>query len=1070
MVSMTTLFGIKKNADGENLFLRFFSALSAVFLIAGLLHAEDFDWRDIGGANFVTPVKDQSQTGMCWAFSSVAALESMYKITRNDPTYNPDLSEQQLACAGVGDAIMGGLPSLALAYFKSTGIVTEEELPFTQSNDSPLWPLSPGWKSRVYKIDAQSGLIGTVSTIKDSLKRYGPIITEMKVNQDWYGDEQGNSQVGHAVLITGFHDDPALPSGGYFIVKNSWGDSWGNEGYGKILYGTFGSYAQWMITGAAYAKGPANVLAFDTSAAPGYQAQSATWSVGSNNWSADGISLNSWRNGEDAAIFETGDGTHVINVDNNVSAHAITFQNGAGVCTLTGGSLIVTHGGITANKNVAIQSDITIGAPQQWTVADGKTLTIDGAVNTHISPLTISGDGDAVIQGVIRDIRADPAFDGLLSGFSGSLTKSGGGRLTLTAANIYTGQTKVTGGTLALSGANGSILSSAVYLTGGKLLFDNTVDNNLHRISSSVIVTLQGGELALNGHSAGTIESVYNLLLDSGNSILTVAADTNVSTMIAPRLGRNLGATALVQGTNLGSGNSGPIGQIRFTTAPTLSNDGSGDQRGIIPYLIGNNNINGPGSDLVTYGNNGLRPLTSDEYASSILANRNVRISGGQTATGAVNIRSLVLNGDGAPVQVTINNGNTLTVTSGAILSTGSFANTLSGGSITFGNNSATGYEGIVHVVEDMTIQSLIANNGSNAVSLTKSGGGMLKLLDNNTYTGGTNVGSGTLQIGNGGTTGSVVGAINNNAALLFNRSDTVIFSGAISGKGSLTKLGSNTLILTGNNNFTGVTTIADGALQIGNGGASGSIAGNVVNDGDLIFNRSVTTIYGGVISGSGRLTKLGGNIILLNNENTYTGDTIINNGTLKLGANGSLASYLIDIHAGTFNVSSISDYTLDADKTIMGQGSIFGAVTVLGTVAPGESTGVLTVGDMTFGSGSLLDIELGGTTPGTLFDVLNSTGAIDLQSGSKLRLSFLDGFAPNFGNIFDILNFSSLTGAFSTLDLPMLDGSLVWNTSNLYQYGTISVIPEPAISVMLLTALGAILSRRIIRRRVQHS
>ncbi len=63
-------------------------------------------------------------------------------------------------------------------------------------------------------------------------------------------------------------------------------------------------------------------------------------------------------------------------------------------------------------------------------------------------------------------------------------------------------------------------------------------------------------------------------------------------------------------------------------------------------------------------------------------------------------------------------------------------------------------------------------------------------------------------------------------------------------------------------------------------------------------------------------------------------------------------------------------------------------------------------------------------------------------------------------------MNFSSLIGAFSTLDLPQLDGNRFWDTSNLYLNGTLSLVPEPAISVLLFTALGAMLYWKIMRRR----
>ncbi|MFM7102024.1 MAG: autotransporter-associated beta strand repeat-containing protein, partial [Verrucomicrobiota bacterium] len=118
----------------------------------------------------------------------------------------------------------------------------------------------------------------------------------------------------------------------------------------------------------------------------------------------------------------------------------------------------------------------------------------------------------------------------------------------------------------------------------------------------------------------------------------------------------------------------------------------------------------------------------------------------------------------------------------------------------------------------------------------------------------------------------------------------SAIYAGVYSGTGArLRKEGSGTLTLTGANTYAGGTTIAAGTLQIGNNGATGSIVGNVVNDGVLIFNRTGTVNYGGVISGSGSLTKLSAGTLVLQSVQTYTGSTTLSSGILRLGVSNAL-------------------------------------------------------------------------------------------------------------------------------------------------------------------------------------
>ena len=104
------------------------------------------------------------------------------------------------------------------------------------------------------------------------------------------------------------------------------------------------------------------------------------------------------------------------------------------------------------------------------------------------------------------------------------------------------------------------------------------------------------------------------------------------------------------------------------------------------------------------------------------------------------------------------------------------------------------------------TVFSGTLTDGSSSLGFIKTGSGMMILSGNNTYSGGTKIIAGTLQLGNGGTTGSIVGNVIDNAILIFDRSDVVPFTGVIGGTGSVQQNGAGTTILSGLNTYSEAT------------------------------------------------------------------------------------------------------------------------------------------------------------------------------------------------------------------------------------------------------------------------
>ncbi len=252
-------------------------------LVSSVAKADDFDWRDVDGKNYLTSVKYQGPVASCWILAAMGTLEAKFDVWFDDPDLNLDLSEQHVIIDGRYGSSSGGFEYGAFAFFRDTGVVSEEELPYTASDTSPLWPLQPEWEDRVYKISGfEEFITSSNQNIKDYLHTYGPLLATMNTHYDWYWPSEpvglaetpeeltGSfelsepGQVGwvnHAVTLTGYHDDPAVAGGGYWIVKNTWGDWWGDDGYGYIRYGVLEGHNRiHAITGEAYLPEPGGLV------------------------------------------------------------------------------------------------------------------------------------------------------------------------------------------------------------------------------------------------------------------------------------------------------------------------------------------------------------------------------------------------------------------------------------------------------------------------------------------------------------------------------------------------------------------------------------------------------------------------------------------------------------------------------------------------------------------------------------------------------------------------------------------------------------------------------------------
>ncbi|MFZ4777730.1 MAG: beta strand repeat-containing protein, partial [Terrimicrobiaceae bacterium] len=173
-----------------------------------------------------------------------------------------------------------------------------------------------------------------------------------------------------------------------------------------------------------------------------------------------------------------------------------------------------------------------------------------------------------------------------------------------------------------------------------------------------------------------------------------------------------------------------------------------------------------------------------------------------------------------------------------------------------------------------------------------------------------------TLNIGEfgGSSTAGIVSAAeirggNGTAILNFNQSNNITFTPKITGSTAVNQLGNATTTLTGNNTYTGGTTISAGTLQIGAGGTTGSIVGNVALSGgrssNLAFNRSDTYTFGGNITGSGSVLQNGNGKTVLTGTSNYSGGTAVNAGTLEVSGTGNVTGGTLFIRNATYNLTN---------------------------------------------------------------------------------------------------------------------------------------------------------------------
>ncbi len=694
-----------------------------------------------------------------------------------------------------------------------------------------------------------------------------------------------------------------------------------------------------------------------------------------------------------------------------------------GTTTIAGGTLALVGSGIISYSSVMVASGATFDV--SGTSAPASLIrSLDGSGTVQLGSIELVMDNAAgSFSGTIVD--AGPGVTrGALTIIEGSLTLSG--------VSTYGGVTQIyQGATLALTGA-GSI-ADTLYVAfspsfaGGVATFD---------ISGTTDGATVGG---LRGSSGSGLSVVL------GNQTLTITGTTGGFTGVISGSGGLVLAANAAQGL---AGDNSYTGATMVGAGATLvlyDNGSVATSSGV--------NLAGAGASLDLSGASGGR--TIQDLAG--VAGSKISLGSNSLTVGTANDTTFAgVIADGG--QEGGYEGSLVKQGSGTLILTG--ANTYTGGTTVLGGTlqgTTTSLQG--NIVNNATVTFNQSTDGtyfgtmSGSGRLTLTGSGNVTLRGANTYSGGTVVSDGTLT----GTTTSLQGAIENNARVVFDQATDGTYAGVMSGDGVLTKTGVGTLILTANHTYSGGTIISGGILQLGNGGTTGMIAGDVFNEGTLAFNRSDDIVFAGNISGSGDIAYMGPGTVTLTGTNTYSGGTAITGGTVQAGSDSAFGAAGTRLTLINGTLQATASFTIARPITLSAPGGTFDTngnqLTLQGVISgsgaltkTGAGTlildGVNTYRGGTTVSGGILQ----GTTSSLQRNIVNNASVVFSQSTDGTYAGNMSGAGgltkSGSGNV-TLTGSNSYTGGTTvsggtlTGTTTSLQGNILNNAAVVFSQGT---------------------------------
>ena len=676
------------------------------------------------------------------------------------------------------------------------------------------------------------------------------------------------------------------------------------------------------------------------------------------------------------------DASTILTYDGLIAGTGTLTKSGDGSLFLTGANTF--SGGVdffAGNLKLGVSSVLSgpivsgpVGTGTLRVTASGNTLIATAAGLVLHNPVDLQSFALSASAANLNTLN----LAGLITG-TGSLTKDGDSTLTLTGANTYSGGTTVSLGTLSIGdgGTTGSISGNVV--NNATLAFNRSDASTYAGVVSGTgaVTKLGAGTLTLTGantYTGGTTLSAGSTLqVGAGGTVGSLTSDIANSGALVINRSDALAYAGILSGAGsfakIGAGNLTLTGANTATGVSTISAGtvtiGSGGTTGSFAgNLVNNAALAFNRSDALTHSG-----LISGSGTLTKLGAGTLTLPVGNTYSGGTTISAgnvYLLNTFGSATGT-----GTVTI-GGGLLSVG---NGGTGGSVSGNvvNNAALAF----NRSNDSTYAGIVSGTGT----ISKSGAGNLTLTGANTLTGVSTISVGTLTVGAGGTVGSIVGNVVNDASLVFSRSNAFTYAGVISGTGAVTQVGAGTLTLTGTNTYAGSTTINAGTLSIGDGGTTGSIAGDVLNSAALAFNRSDNVTYAGVISGNGAVTKQGAGKLTLTAQSTYTGNTTVTGGILEIfTANALPVTTLLSLASGT-------TLDVDANQTVAGFFSATGAGAAIGLAASKTFTIAMPTASTSTGFAGTVSGPGAFATSGAGSNIVNLTGTVSHTGGTVIGL-----------------------------------------------------------------------------------